>query len=231
MEPWVLHGLHWGPEPSSNHPDEIPVLLHGVIHMSHDLILASGSEIRQNLLKNANVPVRIEKPRVDEEMIKAALLAEEATPRDIADALAEMKAMKISEKFPGALVIGCDQVLDFDGRLLSKPETRDDAREQLRQLRGQRHMLLSAAVICENGKPVWRHIGQVRLRMRDFSDDFLEAYLDRNWPEIGHSVGGYKLEEEGVRLFSRIDGDYFTVLGLPLLELLNYLTLRGELQQ
>ena len=199
--------------------------------MSQDLILASGSEIRQNLLKNANVPFRIEKPRVDEEMIKAALLAEDATPRDIADTLAEMKALKVSEKFPEALVMGCDQVLDFNGQLLSKPESKQDARDQLLQLRGERHMLLSAVVICEAGKPVWRHIGQVRLRMRSFSDEFLDGYLERNWPEIGHSVGGYKLEEEGVRLFSRIDGDYFTVLGLPLLELLSYLTLRGDLQQ
>lgn len=199
--------------------------------MSQDLILASGSEIRQNLLKNANVPFRIEKPRVDEEMIKAALLAEDAKPRDIADTLAEMKALKVSEKFPEALVIGCDQVLDFNGHLLSKPESKEDARDQLLQLRGERHMLLSAVVICEAGKPLWRHIGQVRLRMRSFSDEFLEDYLERNWPGIGHSVGGYKLEEEGVRLFSRIDGDYFTVLGLPLLELLSYLTLRGDLQQ
>lgn len=209
----------------------MPSLSHGFIHMQKNLILASGSEIRQSLLRNANVSFSVERPRIDEEMVKAALLAEEATPRDIADTLAEMKALKISEKFPDALVIGCDQVLDFNGQMLSKPETREEARDQLRQMRGERHMLLSAAVICEAGKPLWRHIGQVRLRMRDFSDDFLEGYLDRNWPEIGHSVGGYKLEEEGVRLFSRIDGDYFTVLGLPLLELLSYLTLRGELQQ
>lgn len=209
----------------------MPSLSHGVIHMQKNLILASGSEIRQSLLRNANVSFTVERPRIDEEMVKAALLAEDATPRDIADTLAEMKATKISEKFPDSLVIGCDQVLDFNGLMLSKPETRDEARDQLRQMRGQRHMLLSAAVICEAGKPLWRHIGQVRLRMRDFSDDFLEGYLDRNWPEIGHCVGGYKLEEEGVRLFSRIDGDYFTVLGLPLLELLSYLTLRGELQQ
>ncbi|CUH64991.1 Maf-like protein YceF [Thalassovita gelatinovora] len=199
--------------------------------MADDLILASGSEIRQNLLRNANVPFRIEKPRIDEEMVKASLLAEDAKPRDIADTLAEMKALKISEKFPDALVIGCDQVLDFNGLSLSKPSSKQDACTQLQQLRGERHMLLSAAVICQAGKPIWRHIGQVRLRMRDFSDDFLDGYLDRNWPEIGYCVGGYKLEEEGVRLFSRVDGDYFTVLGLPLLELLSYLTLRGELQQ
>ena len=96
-------------------------------------------------------------------------------------------------------------------------------------MRGQRHSLLSAAVVYEDMKPVWRHIGQVRLVMRDASDDYIEDYVARNWDSIRHSVGGYKLEEEGVRLMSRIDGDYFTVLGLPLVELLSYLTLRGTL--
>lgn len=199
--------------------------------MKKNLILASGSAIRAEMLKNAGVEVRIIKPRVDEDMVKDLLLAEGAPPRDIADTLAEMKALKVSEKEPDALVIGCDQVLDLGGRMLSKPETREEARAQLIDMRGERHMLLSAAVICEAGKPIWRHIGQVRLRMRDFSDDFLDGYLDRNWPEVSHSVGGYQLEAEGVRLFSRIDGDYFTVLGLPLMEMLNYLTLRGDLQQ
>jgi len=199
--------------------------------MEKKLILASGSEIRRQLMENAGIPVRIIKPRIDEEMVKASLLAENAPPRDIADTLAEMKALKISEKNPDSLVIGCDQVLDLGGQLLSKPASVEEARSQLQQMRGERHMLLSAAVICEGGKPIWRHIGQVRLRMRAFSDDFLDGYLDRNWPEISHCVGGYQLEGEGVRLFSRVDGDYFTVLGLPLMEMLNYLTLRGDLQQ
>lgn len=217
---------------------DIGAVSHWFIHthmkakkMEHELILASGSEIRRQLLENAGVSVRIIKPRVDEDMVKDALLAEEAAPRDIADTLAEMKALKISEKFPDSLVIGCDQVLDLNGRLLSKPQTIEDARQQLQGMREQRHMLLSAAVICQGGKPIWRHIGQVRLRMRAFSDEYLDGYLTRNWPEISHSVGGYQLEGEGIRLFSRVDGDYFTVLGLPLMELLNYLTLRGELQQ
>ncbi len=197
--------------------------------MPQPLILASGSEIRSNLLRQANVDHRVEVPRVDEEMIKAALLAESAPPRDIADTLAEMKARKISEKNPGALVLGCDQVLDHKGMLLSKPRDRADALAQLMALRGDRHALLSAAVICEDGKPIWRHVGQVRLRMREVGDLYLHDYIDRNWESIRHAVGCYKLEEEGVRLFSGIEGDYFTVLGMPLLELLNYLTLRGDL--
>ncbi len=197
--------------------------------MVQPFILASGSDIRAQLLRQANVPFEIARPRVDEDMVKDAMVAEDASPRDIADTLAEMKARKISEKNPEALVLGSDQVLDHHGKLFSKPETIDDAQHQLRTLRNDRHSLLSAAVICENGKPIWRHIGQVRLRMRDFSDDYLQDYLERNWESIRHAVGCYKLEEEGVRLFSNIQGDYFHVLGLPLIELLNYLTLRGDL--
>ncbi|MEP3329649.1 Maf family nucleotide pyrophosphatase [Sedimentitalea sp.] len=199
--------------------------------MTVPIILASGSTVRAQLLKNAGLDVQIKVPRIDEESIKSALLAENASPRDIADALAEMKARKISDKNPGAMVIGCDQVLDFNQTLMSKPTTPDDAREQLTALRGNRHSLLSAAVIYQDGTPVWRHVGQVRLRMRAFSDDYLSAYISRNWDSIRHSVGAYKLEEEGVRLFSNIDGDYFNVLGMPLLELLNFLALRGVIEQ
>ena len=162
--------------------------------------------------------------------IKAALLDEGANPRDIADALAEGKATKVSRKRPDALVIGCDQVLDFDETLMSKPTSAEDARKQLICMRGKRHSLLSAVVLCHDGRPIWRHVGQVRLYMRDVSDGYIDSYLARNWPGIQHSVGGYKLEEEGVRLFSRIEGDYFNVLGLPLVELLSYLSASGDLE-
>ncbi|MDC0136602.1 Maf family protein [Sulfitobacter sp.] len=199
--------------------------------MSVHIILASGSSIRTQMLSQAAVLHEVQVARVDEDMIKASLISEGAPPRDIADALAEMKASKISDKNPGALVIGCDQVLEHNGTLLSKPETPEEALAQLKLMRGDRHTLLSAAVIFEDGKPLWRHIGVVRLRMRDASDTYLEDYVMRNWDSIRHAVGAYKLEEEGVRLFSRIEGDYFNVLGMPLLEILNYLTLRGDIAQ
>ncbi|MCE0506283.1 Maf family nucleotide pyrophosphatase [Roseivivax sp. GX 12232] len=197
--------------------------------MSEPLILASQSEIRATLLRNAGLSFRIAPARIDEEAVRASLVAEGAPPRDQADALAEMKARKISEKHPGALVLGCDQVLALKGEVFAKAPDRDTARAQLLRLRGETHTLLSAAVLYQDAEPLWRHVGVVRLTMRSFSEDYLDAYLDRNWESARHSVGVYKLEEEGVRLFAQIQGDHFSVLGLPLLELLNYLTLRGDL--
>lgn len=203
-----------------------------VQHFTHNIemiVLASGSEVRRHLLTNAGVRFDVHHPRVDEEALKAALVEEQASPRDIADALAELKAAKISSKFPSAFVVGCDQVLAFNGALYSKPESQDGAFQQLMQMRGESHKLLSAVVVFEDTKPVWRHVSEVELKMRNLSESYLQDYVVRNWDSIRHSVGAYKIEEEGVRLFSHIRGDYFSILGLPLLELLSYLELRGEL--
>ena len=192
------------------------------------IILASSSEIRAQLLLNAGLKIDVQPTKVDEDSVKEALEVEGATPRDVADTLAEMKAQKRAMSSVG-LVLGCDQVLDFKGAVLSKPKTIDDARAQLISLRGATHQLLSAAVLYEDGAPIWRHVGVARLAMRDFSDRYLDDYLSRNWESIRWSVGGYKIEEEGIRLFRAIQGDTFTIQGLPLLELLSYLTLRGTL--
>ena len=198
--------------------------------MPEPLVLASASKIRQTLLHNAGVPFTAQPVPVDEAQMRDALQADGAPPRDIADALAEMKARKAASRFPQALALGCDQVLAIDGEVLGKPDTRAEAGAQLRRLRGNTHQLLSAAVIYADGAPVWRHVGVVRLTMRAFSDAFLDAYLDRNWPGLSETVGAYKLEEEGVRLFSQVNGDYFCVLGLPLLELVGYLGTRGVIE-
>ena len=198
--------------------------------MQREMILASSSQIRTTLLQNAGLDVVAIPARIDEDAIRAALMVEQANPRDIADALAEAKARKTADKNPTALVLGCDQILAQGVTIYAKPETPDHARIQLRQLRGKSHQLLSAAVLYDGTTPIWRHVGVARLTMRDVSDGYLNSYIDRNWHSIKDSVGGYKLEEEGARLFSEIDGDYFTILGLPLLALLNFCALRGFIE-
>jgi septum formation protein len=192
------------------------------------LILASGSPTRLRLLRNAGVPVTAEAPRLDEDAIRAALAAEGASPRDMADTLAEMKAQKVAARHPQAVVLGADQVLDLDGEAFGKPAGRDELRAQLHRLRGRRHQLHSAVVLFADGAPQWRLVGEARLTMRALTDEWIEAYLNRN-PGLLGTVGGYLLEGEGLRLFSAVEGDYFTILGLPLLPLLLYLDERGLL--
>jgi septum formation protein len=194
------------------------------------LILASGSATRAELLRRAGLAFEVVTARIDEQGLRASLTAEGAAPRDIADHLAAAKARKVSLRRPDALVLGCDQLLVAeDGRLLAKPASREAAANQLRDLRGRTHALVTAAVLCHGGADIWRHVDEARMTMRDFDDAYLEAYLARAWPAIADSVGGYRIEEEGVRLFRRIDGSFFTVLGLPLLPLLNFLADRGDI--
>jgi septum formation protein len=196
-----------------------------------DLILASASPARAEILRNAGLAINVEPGRIDEDAVKAAMLAENAPPRDIADKLAELKASRISGRHPSQLVLGADQVLVHDGTLFSKPANMDEARAHLSALGGTTHQLLSAAVIIESGKPVWRHIGSAKLTMRPFSEAFINTYLDRVGDLALTTVGCYQLEGLGAQLFSRIEGDYFTVLGLPLLEVLGFLRARGVLTE
>lgn len=173
------------------------------------------------------MPAEILAAAVDEAAVKAAMLAEGAPPRDVADTLAELKARRIAGKHLDRLVLGADQVLVLDGEIFDKPADRPAARAQLQALRGRRHELLSAAVIFEAGAPVWRHIGRAALTMRPFSDAFLEEYLDAEGAHAFESVGGYRIEGRGAQLFAQVGGDLFTIMGLPLLEVLGFLRTRG----
>ncbi|GGO95368.1 Maf family protein [Stakelama pacifica] len=193
------------------------------------LVLASQSASRRAMLDAAGVPHEAMASGLDEESVKAGFAELSMKTRDLADALAGMKAVRASSRVgEGALVLGCDSIaVRDDGVQLDKPVSRDAARDHLRLLSGRRHDLVSAAVIAEGGRPVWRQVSRARMFMRTLSDEFIEAYLDAEWPEISGCVGCYRLERGGVQLFSRIDGDYFTILGMPLLPILDYLRVRG----
>lgn len=194
------------------------------------LILASQSAGRLAMLRGAGVAVEAQPAMVDEDSIKAALGAEGAKPRDIADALAEAKARKVSRKFPADLVLGCDQILvTADGVLLDKADSPETARTQLAMLSGKTHRLISAAVICEGGEPVWRIADTAQMAMRTLSAPFIDDYVARYWEHIRHSVGCYRIEAEGAQLFATASGSQFTIIGLPLLPLLDYLRTRGVL--
>ena len=192
------------------------------------LILASQSASRRAMLDAAGVAYTAEPARVDEDGVKAAMAGQ--PPRDIADALAELKAVKVSQSHPGALVLGSDSIIALaDGTLLDKPVSREDAADHLRAMAGGTHDLWSAAVIAEGGRLVWRHVERARLIVRPLSDEFIDSYLDTEWPAIAGCVGCFRIEGPGVQLFSRIDGSHFTVLGMPLLPVLDYLRVREEL--
>ena len=199
--------------------------------MTRKLILASRSPIRAKLLQQSGIDFEAVTALVDEEMMKASMRAEQAPHRDIADKLAEIKAIKVSQKHPENFVLGCDQILSFNGEIFSKPKNKEELRDQLMALRSSRHELLSAAVIYQNAQPIWRFVGTARLTMRDFSETFLDNYIDQNWKSVENCVGGYQIEAEGIQLFQRVEGDYFSILGMPLLEILNFLTVRGVIQR
>lgn len=194
----------------------------------HRLILASKSKSRASVLRAAGLSFEQIGSGVDEDALKDALRAEGATVAKQADLLAETKALKVSISHPG-VVLGCDQMLDLDGVGVDKVSTREAAADVLRSLRGKTHILQSAIVACVDGAPVWRHLAQPRLRVRNFSDAFLEDYLDAIGDAAFEGVGCYQIEGRGAQLFDRIDGDYFAILGMPLLPLMQWLRDRGSL--
>ena len=201
-----------------------------MIQAQQRIILASQSSARRAMLTAAGVAFDAVSAAVDEESAKAALLSEGLAARDMADALAEMKAIKVSSGDGQALVLGCDSVVALeDGAILDKPRDRAEAATHLRRLSGKRHELVSAAVIAEGGRPVWRVVDRAKMHVRPLSDAFIEQYLDLEWPDIAGCVGCYRIEGLGAQLFSRIEGSHFTVLGLPLLPVLDYLRVRRVL--
>lgn len=190
------------------------------------IILASTSRTRRDMLTKAGVSFEAIAPGVDEAAAKRSLVSEGQTPRAVAEALAELKALRVSMKSPG-LVFGSDQTLELDGQILDKAPSMEALAAQLRDLRGRDHQLHSAVVAAEHGAPVWRAVSSARLTVRSFSESWLSEYLSECGHQIMSSVGGYHYEGLGSQLFERVDGDVFTILGLPLLPMLAYLRDRG----
>lgn len=194
-----------------------------------DIILASGSASRRALLAGAGVEARSIKPNVDEETAKQAMRVDGMSVRDQAMQLAEMKAVKVSRTEPG-LVIGGDQMLNLEGTAFDKPVDLIAAADHLRKLSGKSHTLETAIVIAENGEPVWRHLARPKLTVRTLSKSFIETYIESCGEPLLSTVGAYQLEGTGAQIFSKIEGDYFSILGLPLLPLLDYFRVRGLLE-
>lgn len=192
------------------------------------IILASGSKIRAQILEDADIPFEVISKPIDEGAIKASMLAQGTLLRDIADALAEAKSIRVSKNTEG-LVIGADQIMTMDGELFDKPPTIEAARERLLAMRGKPHKLIGALVVCENGRPVWRHISTVTLYVREFSEAWLNNYVELEGEFMTKSVGAYRFEGRGAQLFTKVDGDSYSIMGLSLLPLLDYLRTRGAI--
>ena len=192
------------------------------------IILASGSAIRHQILTQAGIGFETIVKSVDETAIKASMLSENFRLQDIADALAEAKSVRVSQQNPG-LVIGADQIMVMDNSLFDKPKDMNEAKSRLLSMRGKTHYLIGAVVISENGIPVWRHLAKTKLTMREFSDSFLDDYLVAEGESLLQSVGAYRFEGRGSQLFSNVEGDFFSILGLSLLPVMDYLRQRGAI--
>lgn len=193
------------------------------------LILASSSPFRADILRNAGIAFAVEAAKIDERSVEVPLLGSGASPENVAEILAEAKALEVSGRFPNSLVLGCDQTLSLGDELFHKPADMEGARRHLLKLSGQTHELNSALVLARSGKAIWRHVSIARLTMRRLSPQFIGKHLARVGDKVLKSVGAYQYEGEGIQLFDKIEGDYFTIIGLPLLPLLGALRADGEL--
>jgi septum formation protein len=190
------------------------------------VVLASASAARKAMLERAGVSVVAQAAAVDEEEIKHSFRAAGLKADEVSEALGELKAMRVASRHPGHLVLGADQMLDCGGEWFDKPADREEAKRHLQALRGKSHRLVSTVVAVMNGQRHWHHTDSATLTMRNLSDDFIDRYLDEMGDAVLSSVGAYQLEGLGAQLFNRIEGDYFTILGMPLLPVLDYLRLR-----
>jgi septum formation protein len=188
-----------------------------------EIILASGSETRLRLLRNAGLSPVQRNPMLDEAPVKQALKSEFATAAQAAETLGELKAIKVSSNCPDALVIGSDQILEINNIWFDKPVDREQAAAHLIALSGKTHSLYTSVTVVKNMEPLWHYNSVVRLTMHPLSSTFIDTYLEKSGPSVMNSVGAYQLEGTGVQLFSVVDGDFFSVLGLPLLPLLSFL--------
>jgi septum formation protein len=197
--------------------------------MATTIVLASGSPFRRKMLEDAGLVFEAEKPEIDERAVEAAVEGSGVTPEDLALILAEAKALDISQNRPGALVIGTDQTLSLGDEVLHKPRDMEEARRRLLALSGKIHQLNSAVVLMRDGDVIWSHVGVARLTMRDLEPGFVGRHLSRVGDKALSSVGAYQIEGEGIQLFEKIDGDHFTIVGMPLLPLLAKLRELGAL--
>ena len=193
-----------------------------------NIILASGSPIRKQILEDSGVTFEVIVKPIDEASIKNSMVREGASNLSIVSALAELKSIKVSSETPG-LVIGADQIMVFEGAIYDKPKTIEEARERLIAVRNKTHYLMGSVVVSERGVSVWRYNSKVELRVRRFTDKFIDNYIDQEGDSLLQTVGAYRFEKRGSQLFSSVKGDFFSVLGLPLLPLLDYLRTRNAI--
>ena len=198
--------------------------------MTIGIILASKSQTRSELLLKAGLKFTAIDANIDEKEAKSSYINKGYSARELADILAAMKAKKLSCKHLDKLVIGCDQIMECNGQILSKANNPTDLADQLKFLRSKSHTLYSACVVYFANKAEWRFIGSATITMRNLSDEYISKYVDDNWDEVKQCVGGYKIENSGISFLSKINGDYFSILGLPIIQLLDYLVNRGVLK-
>ena len=191
--------------------------------MSNNIILASKSKVRKKILDNNNILCQVEVSNIDEDIIKESLLKLRVTPENISQNLAELKANKISKKYPKSFVLGADSVIDLEGKLISKPESRDRALNILKDLNGKTHYLISSVCISNNGSMIWKHTDKAKLTMKKMTDSELELYLSKISDENLFAYNVYQIEGEGKSLFSKIEGDRNTIMGLPIKKIKEYL--------